>query len=144
VSNTSYAVPYRTHDPRQRGALADAALILLSPVLFPLEVFVGILPVLALTWVAGAIMLLSSRAWTAGPKLIGTLLSGASLFSIIVVRVESAEPVGTGAAIAVLMMVLLLIATPGIVGVLYLSRRMRPRPAPQMSFRPSPAGDEPG
>jgi hypothetical protein len=41
-------------------------MMLLSPVLFPLEVLVGILPVLALTWLAGAIMLSSSRAWTAG------------------------------------------------------------------------------
>jgi CDP-diglyceride synthetase len=144
MSTTSDHVIDRSGEPRRRSALADGTLILLSPVLFPIQVFVGIFPVLIVVWAVGAILLWASRAWTAGQKLIGTFLSGASFFSIMVVRVESAEPVGTGAAIAILMMVLLLIATPGIVGVLYLSRRMRPRPAPQMSFSPSPAGDHPG
>jgi CDP-diglyceride synthetase len=130
MSTTSDHVIDRSGEPRGRGALADAALILLSPVLFPIQVFVGIFPVLIVVWAVGAILLWASRAWTAGQKLIGTFLSGASFFSIMVVRVESAEPVGTGASIAILMMVLLLIATPGIVGILYLSRRMRPRPAP--------------
>jgi hypothetical protein len=143
MSTTSDHVIDRSGEPRGRGALADAALILLSPVLFPLEVFVGILPVLVLTWVAGAIMLWSSHAWMAGQKVIGTFLSAASFIAISVVHLQTSEPPGMVAAMAILLLLTLVIATPGIVGVLYLSRRMRPRPAPQMSFRPSPAGDQP-
>lgn len=128
MSTTSDHVIERSGEPGGRSALAEGALILLSPVLFPIQVFVGIFPVLIVAWAVGAILLWASRAWTAGQKLVGTLLSGASFFSIMVVHVESAEPVGIGASIAILMMVLLLIATPGIIGVLYLSRRIRPRP----------------
>ena len=127
MSNTSDQVIDRSGEPRGRGALADGALILLSPVFFPLELFGGIFPVLVVIWVMGATLLWVSRAWTAGQKLIGTFLSGASLLSLLVIRVETTEPVGTGAAIAILLFLLVLIATPAIVGVLYLSRRMRPR-----------------
>jgi hypothetical protein len=141
VSNTSPQVTYRTREPRQRGALADGALILLSPVLFPLEVFVGILPLLALTWVAGAIMLWSSRAWTAGQKLIGTFLSAASFIGISVAHVETSEPLGMVGAISILLILTVVIAAPAIVGVIYLSRRIRPR-SPRRA-RQQPIGEEP-
>lgn len=141
MSNTSDQVIDRTREPRQRGALADGALILLSPVLFPLEVFVGILPALALTWVAGAIMLWWSRAWTAGQKLIGIFLSAASFIAISVVHVETSEPLGMVAAIAILLLLSLVIAAPAIVGVIYLSRRIRPRSARRP--RREPVREEP-
>jgi hypothetical protein len=132
MTTTSDHVIDRPRKPRERGALADAALILLSPVLFPLGVFVGILPVLALTWVAGAIMLWSSRGWTAGQKFIGMFLSAASFIGISVAHVETSEPLGIVAAIAILLLLTLVIAAPAIVGVIYLSRRIRlpspPRP----------------
>lgn len=140
MSNTSHQVVDRALELRERGALADAALILLSPVLFPLEVFVGIFPVLALTWVAGAIMLWSLRVWTAGQKLIGVFLSAASFIAITVVHVETSEPLGMVAAIAILLLLSLAIAAPAIVGVIYLSRRIRPRSAPRS--RREPVGDE--
>ena len=119
MSTTSDHVIDRSGEPRGRSALADGTLILLSPVLFPIQVFVGIFPVLIIViWRRRApITVLALTAVTA----VAYPLAG-----FMVVRVESAEPVGTGASIAILMMVLLLIATPGIVGVLYLSRRKRP------------------
>jgi hypothetical protein len=141
VSNTSPQVIDRTREPRERSALADGALILLSPVLFPLQVFVGIFPVLAFSWVAGAIMLWSSRAWTAGQKLIGIFLSAASFIGISVAHVETSEPLGLAAAIAILLLLTLVIAAPAIVGVVYLSRRIRPRSA--RGARREPVGEEP-
>jgi hypothetical protein len=123
VSLTSHEVIDRSSESRRRSALADAALILLSPVLFPLEIFLGLFPALLVTWTVGTILLWVSRSWTAGQKLIGMFLSGASLLSFMVIHVESAEPLGTGAAFAVLFTLLLMIATPAIVGVVYLSRR---------------------
>lgn len=127
MSDIPQEVADRTRDPRPRGTLADGALILLSPVLFPLEVFVGILPVLALTWVAGVIALWSSRTWAAGQKLIGMFLSGTSFIAISVVQVETSEPLGLVAAMATLLLLTLMIAAPAIVGVVYLLRTARPR-----------------
>jgi hypothetical protein len=142
MTNTSDQLIERSNEPRVGpGALEDAALILLSPVLFPLEVFVGILPVLALTWVAGTIMLWSSRGWTAGQKLIGMILSAASFIAISVAHVETSEPLGMVAAIAILLVLTLLMATPAIVGVIYLLRTRRPGGRlPRVRSEPPPAG----
>ena len=41
MSTTSDHVIDRSGEPRGRSALADGTLILLSPVLFPIQVFVG-------------------------------------------------------------------------------------------------------
>lgn len=129
MTTTSRQVFDGSGEPRVRhSALADAALILLSPVLLPLGIFLGFFPVLPMVWAAGVILLWVSRSWTAGQKLIGMVLSAATLVSSMVIHVESAEPVGTGAAFAILLALLLLIAMPAIVGVVYLAKRMRPRP----------------
>lgn len=141
MSNTAHHATNRTREPCQRSAGADAALILLSPVLFPLQVFVGIFPILALSWVTGAIMLWSSRAWTAGQKVIGMFLSATSFFAISVAQVRTSEPLGMVAAIAILLLLTLVIAAPAIVGVIYLWRRILPR-SPRRA-RQEPVGAEP-
>ncbi len=104
-----------------RGALRDAALILLSPVLFPIQVFLPIVPLLILSWLLGVILLWASRAWTAGQKLLGTFLSGISLFAIMMVNVQLS--VGPVAGIVILVAVTAMMMVPGIVGVLYLRAR---------------------
>jgi hypothetical protein len=106
-----------------RGALQDAVLILLSPVLFPVQVFLWITPLLIVGWLVGTILLWVSKAWTAGQKLIGTLLSAVSLFAFMLVNVQLS--VGPVAAIIILLIVTAMMMVPGIVGVLYLSRRRR-------------------
>jgi hypothetical protein len=118
--------------PTRRGAVPDAALVLLSPVLFPVAVFVWILPLVILGWAAGVILLWVSGAWTAGQKLIGMFLSGVSLYALVTVHVESSDPLGAGAAIAILLAVALIEMIPGIAAIIYLARTRRPRPAPRM------------
>jgi hypothetical protein len=138
VTGTSDRVIDRSAEPRVRhSALADATLVFLSPVLYPLEIFLGIFPGILIGWTIGVILLWFSRSWTAGQKLIGMLLSGASVVSSMVIHVESAEPIGTGAAFAILSTLLLLIAMPAIVGVIYLVRRRRPRPPRRSRARPA-------
>ena len=106
-----------------RGALQDAALILLSPVLFPIQVFLSIFPLLILSWLLGVILLWVSGAWTAGQKLMGTFLSAVSLFAFMTVNVQLS--VGPVAGVVILVVVTGMLMVPGIVGVLYLSRRAR-------------------
>lgn len=109
-----------------RGALQDAAMILMSPVLFPIRIFLWITPLLILSWLAGIILLWVSRAWTAGQKLIGTFLSGVSLFAFMMVNVQLS--VGPVAAIIILLVVTAMMMVPGIVGVVYLARRVLASP----------------
>jgi hypothetical protein len=116
--------------PIRRGALEDGALILVSPLVILVAVFVT--PVLLLGWVVGAIMLGLSRAWTAGEKLIGVLLSGFSVGAgIIGFSLEIRDPnAGTGEfvlAVSLLVFFLLVQMVPAIVGVVYLSRKLRGR-----------------
>lgn len=62
----------------RRGVLKDAALFMLSPIWLIVGLFIlGNAVVLGLGWVVGAMVLWLSRGWTAGQKLIGTLLSAA-------------------------------------------------------------------
>jgi uncharacterized membrane protein len=118
--------------PLRRSAFEDGALILLSPLVILVAVFVT--PVLLLGGVAGAIMLWLSRAWTAGEKLIGTLLSGASFiwagigFNIHINDPEAASA-GVVVAVSLLAFFLLVQMVPAIVGVIYLGRRLRVRSA---------------
>ncbi len=123
------------------GALQDAALILLSPVLFPVAIFVGILPLLIHSWVVGVILLSAARAWTAGQKLIGTFLSAVSLFAFMMVNVQAS--VGPVAAVGILLVVTGMMMVPGIVGVLYLSRRGLPRSTSSGLRGPSPTSRTP-
>lgn len=115
----------------RRGALQDAALILLSP-LWLLGILVGIPPLVIAGWVAGAIMLWLSRAWRTGEKLIGTLLSGVSLIygGVFGVSVWTKDPDGVWAALALLAFLFLLQMVPATVGVIYLWKKLRARSAP--------------
>lgn len=115
----------------RRGALQDAALILLSP-LWLLGILVGIPPLVIAGWVAGAIMLWLSRAWRTGEKLIGTLLSGVSLIygGVFGVSVRTEDPDGVWAALALLAFLFLLQMVPATVGVIYLWKKLRARSAP--------------
>ena len=118
----------------RRGALQDAALILLSP-LWLLGILVGIPPLVIAGWVAGAIMLWLSRAWRTGEKLIGTLLSGVSLIygGVVGVSVRTEDPDRVWAALALLVFLLLLQMVPATIGVIYLWRKLRARSAPVAS-----------
>jgi hypothetical protein len=115
--------------PIRSGALEDGALILLSPLVILVAVFVT--PVLLVAGIVGAIMLWLSRAWTAGEKLIGTLLPGVSFVwaGIIGFNVEISDPVGIGLAVSLLFFFLLVQMVPAIVGVVFLLRRLRSRTA---------------
>lgn len=117
----------------RRGPLQDATLLLLSPLwLLVGTVLVGIPPLTIAGWAAGAMMLWLSRGWRTGEKLIGTLLSGVSLFygAIIGVSVWTTDPGRVGAAIALLSFLLLLQMLPATVGVIYLWKKLHARSAP--------------
>jgi hypothetical protein len=68
-------------------------------------------------------------------------LSAASFIAISVAHVETSEPLGLVAAIAILLLLTLVIAAPAIVGVIYRSRRIRPR-SPRRA-RQEPVAEEP-
>jgi hypothetical protein len=131
------AVAAEAHDfaarPLRRSAFEDGAIILLSPLVILVAVFVT--PVLLLAGVVGAIMLWLSRAWTAGEKLIGTLLSGASFIwaGIIGLNVQINDPeagsAGVVLAVSLFVFFLLVQMVPAIVGVIYLGRKLRVRSA---------------
>lgn len=123
--------PIRGGRAVQRGPLQDAALILLSP-LWLLGILVGIPPLVIAGWVAGAIMLWLSRAWRAGEKLIGTLLSGVSLIygGVFGASVRTEDPDGVWAALALLAFLFLLQMVPATVGVIFLWKRLQARSAP--------------
>lgn len=130
MSTTTQDITTRSGEQRKGGAVGDGALFLLSPLLYPLALFVPIFPILAGAWLLGAVMLWASRAWRGGRKLIGTFLTGVSLLALMTVHVVSSEPVGAGAAVAILVLVILAIAAPGIAGVVYLAKTKRARSAP--------------
>jgi uncharacterized membrane protein len=118
--------------PIRHSALEDGALILLSPVVMLVAVFVT--PVLLLGWVVGAIMLWFSRVWTAGEKLIGALLSAASfIWAGIGFNLHINDPeagyAGVLVAVSLLVFFLLVQMVPATIGVIFLSRRLRARSA---------------
>ena len=118
--------------PLRGSAYEDGALILLSPLVILVAVFVT--PVLLLGGVAGALMLWLSRAWPAGEKLIGTLLSASSfIWAGIGFNVHINDPeagtAGVLVAVSLLAFFLLLQMVPAIVGVIYLRRKLRVRSA---------------
>jgi hypothetical protein len=124
--------------PLRRSAYEDGALILLSPLVILVAVFVT--PVLLLGGVAGAIMLWLSRAWTAGEKLIGTLLSGASfIWAGIGFNIHINDPeagtAGVVLAVSLLVFFFLVQMVPAIVGVIYLGRKVRVRSAQSATRR---------
>lgn len=113
-----------------RGPAQDTILIFLSPLwLLIAGVIVGFPPATIAGWVAGAIMLWLSRGWSAGEKLIGTLLSGFSFAygGIFGVSVWTTDPDQVGAAIAMLWSVFLLQMVPATVGVIYLWKKLHAR-----------------
>jgi hypothetical protein len=121
-----------TARPLRRSAFEDGALILLSPIVILVAVFVT--PVLLLGGVAGAIMLWLSRAWTAGEKLIGMTLSAASFIWAGIgfnLHINDPEAGHAGVLVAVSLLVLFLLVqmVPAIIGVIYLGRRLRVRSA---------------
>jgi hypothetical protein len=118
--------------PLRRSAFEDGTLILLSPLVILVAVFVT--PVLLLGGVAGIIMLWLSRAWTAGEKLIGMLLSGASFIWAgigfdLQIHDPEAGTAGVVLAVSLLVFFLLVQMVPAIVGVIYLERKLRVRAA---------------
>jgi HAAS domain-containing protein len=119
--------------PVRRGALEDGALLLVSPLVILVAVFVA--PLLLLSWVFGAIMLWLSRAWTAGEKLIGTMLTAVSFIwaGIIGLSVEIRDPdAGSGGialAVSLVFFLLLVQMVPAIVGVVFLLKRLGSRTA---------------
>jgi hypothetical protein len=117
----------------RRGPLQDTALLFLSPLWLLIGVFVVGMPLLTIAgWVAGAIILWLSRAWRAGEKLIGTLLSAISLIygGMFGVSVSTMDPNELGAALALLSFLLVLQMVPATVSVTYLWMKLRRRPAP--------------
>jgi hypothetical protein len=113
----------------RRGVLKDAAIFLLSPIWLIVGVFIlGNPVVLGLGWVAGAMVLWLSRGWTAGQKLIGTVLSAASLFGIGTMSFTVNPRSTTDALLALLVFVLLVLLymTPAATSAVYLLRRVHP------------------
>lgn len=109
----------------KRGVLKDAALLFLSPVWLIIGVFMlGHPALLALGWGAGAIMLWFSRAWSPGRKLIGTLLSAASLVGMATMSFYVDTETAAEALLAwlVFLLLVLLYMVPSIVSVIYLWR----------------------
>jgi uncharacterized membrane protein len=119
--------------PIRRSALEDGALMLLSPLVILVALFMS--PVLLVAWMVGAIMLCLSRAWTGGEKLIGISLSGVSFVwaGIIGLNLQIRDPnagtVGLVLAVSLLIFFLLVQMVPAFVGVVYLSRKLRRRSA---------------
>lgn len=127
--NTTTEDVDRSSEPRLRqGVLKDVALLLLSPVWLIIGVFILSIPaVLPLGWAAGAIMLWLSRCWSPGHKLIGTLLSAASLVGIATMSFHVSPETTADAVLAwlVFLFLVLLYMAPATVSVLYLWRRTR-------------------
>jgi hypothetical protein len=119
--------------PIRRSALEDGALMLVSPLVILVGLFIS--PALLVGWVVGAIMLCLSRAWTGGEKLIGISLTGVSLVwaGIIGLNLQITDPnagtVGLVLAVSLLFFFLGVQMVPAIVGVVYLSRKLRRRSA---------------
>jgi hypothetical protein len=114
----------------RRSPGQDAALLFLSPVWLLVGVFIaGFPPATIAGWVAGAIILWRSRAWRAGEKLIGTVLSGISLIygGIFGVSVWTRDLDRVGAALALLSFLFVLQMVPATVGVTYLWMKLRAR-----------------
>jgi hypothetical protein len=119
----------RTEQPVvKRGLLKDAALFLLSPIWLIIGVFIlGNFVVLAIGWAAGAMMLWLSRGWTTGQKLIGTVLSAASMFGIGTMSFTVNPRSTADAVLAWLLLVLLVLLymAPAAASVMYLLRSLR-------------------
>jgi hypothetical protein len=133
--------PDRSIDPvARRGVLGDAALLLLSPVWLIIGVLILSIPaVLALGWVAGAIMLWLSRGWSPGQKLIGTLLSAASFVGISTISFHVSPETTAEAVLAwlVFLFLVLLYMAPATVSVIYLGRTKRSSSAGVDTRRPA-------
>jgi uncharacterized membrane protein len=119
--------------PIRRSALEDGALMLVSPLVILVALFIS--PVLLVGWMVGAIILCLSRAWTSGEKLIGIFLSGTSVVWAgfiglnLQIRDPDAGAVGLMLAVSLLIFFLLVQMVPATVGVVYLSRRLGRRSA---------------
>jgi uncharacterized membrane protein len=123
--------------PLRHGALEDAALITLSPLLILLAFFMA-LPPLLLLWLVGAVMLAVSKVWTVGEKLIGLIPSAVSFVWAGIgfdVHIDDPGAGVAGIAIGVSLIAFFLVVqmTPAFVGVIYLTRRLRYRSGPPMS-----------
>lgn len=114
-----------------REALDEAALILLSPVAIVMGLFIS--PVLLVFWPIGLILLWSSRAWPAGAKLFGSVLSGVSFVWGGIIgfhftwRNDGLGAAGVAMAVTLFLLLFLLQMTPSIASVIYLWRTRAPR-----------------